>query len=125
LREEYKELQAVAPAEKLYVVNDSTVEKLGELLNENPRGLLLYRDKQPAFSPTWIGRAERVIAHFFLEAWNGDGGFTYDRIGRGTIHIAACCVPWRRRPVLVGESRRNNRCEKAEEPARVFAVRRC
>ena len=31
------------------VVNDTTVEKLGELLNENPRGLLLIRDELPGF----------------------------------------------------------------------------
>ena len=24
---------------------------------------------------------------FYLEAYNGDGRFTYDRIGRGTVHI--------------------------------------
>jgi Bifunctional DNA primase/polymerase, N-terminal/Protein of unknown function (DUF3987) len=28
-----------------YMVNDSTVEKLGELLNQNPNGLLLFRDE--------------------------------------------------------------------------------
>ena len=34
-----------APAEKRYLVNDTTVEKLGELLNHNPNGLLLFRDE--------------------------------------------------------------------------------
>jgi hypothetical protein len=29
---------------------------------------------------------------FYLEAWNGNGRFTYDRIGRGTVDIEACCV---------------------------------
>lgn len=29
---------------------------------------------------------------FFLEAWNGDGRFTFDRIGRGTLDIAAAIV---------------------------------
>ncbi len=29
---------------------------------------------------------------FFLEAWNGDGRFTYDRIGRGTVEIEATCL---------------------------------
>jgi hypothetical protein len=31
------------------VVNDATVEKLGELMNQNPRGLLLVRDVLPGF----------------------------------------------------------------------------
>src|SRR5262249_6445672 len=29
---------------------------------------------------------------FYCEAWNGNNAFTYDRIGRGTLHIGACCV---------------------------------
>jgi putative DNA primase/helicase len=31
------------PVEQRYLVNDTTVEKLGELLNQNPNGLLLFR----------------------------------------------------------------------------------
>ena len=29
---------------------------------------------------------------FFLSAWNGDTPHTIDRIGRGSIHVPACCV---------------------------------
>ena len=29
---------------------------------------------------------------FYLEAFNGDGPFTFDRIGRGTIHIPCCTL---------------------------------
>jgi hypothetical protein len=29
---------------------------------------------------------------FYLEAWNGNGSYTYDRIGRGTLYIKAACV---------------------------------
>jgi hypothetical protein len=29
---------------------------------------------------------------FYLEAYNGDGQFTYDRIGRGTVHIENCTL---------------------------------
>jgi hypothetical protein len=29
---------------------------------------------------------------FYCEAWNGTGAYTYDRIGRGTLHIRAACV---------------------------------
>jgi len=29
---------------------------------------------------------------FCLQAWNGDTGHTIDRIGRGTIHVEACCM---------------------------------
>jgi hypothetical protein len=37
------------PTRSRYVVNDSTVEKLGELLNQNPKGLLVFRDELTGF----------------------------------------------------------------------------
>ena len=37
------------PSRRRYMVNDSTVEKLGELLNENPNGLLIFRDELTGF----------------------------------------------------------------------------
>lgn len=74
------------------LVNDATVEKLGELLNENSRGLLLERDELAGF----LARMEREEFQseraFYLEAFNGDGQFTYDRIGRGTVHIENCTL---------------------------------
>jgi len=69
------------------VVNDATVEKLGELLNENPRGLLLVRDELAGFLSKMESDDYQSDRAFYLEAFNGDGQFTYDRIGRGTVHI--------------------------------------
>jgi hypothetical protein len=69
------------------VVNDVTVEKLGELLNENPRGLLLIRDELPGFLARLENQEHQSERAFYLEAFNGNGSFTYDRIGRGTVHI--------------------------------------
>ncbi len=39
-----EKLDGLTVHEKRYIVNDGTVEKLGELLNHNPRGLLLVRE---------------------------------------------------------------------------------
>ena len=74
------------------VVNDSTVEKLGELLNENPRGLLLIRDELPGFLARMENEEFASERAFYLKAYNGAGRFTYDRIGRGTVHIANCTL---------------------------------
>ena len=74
------------------VVNDATVEKLGELLNENPRGLLLIRDELPGFLARMESEEYASERAFYLEAFNGSGRFTYDRIGRGTVHIANCTL---------------------------------
>lgn len=73
-------------------MNDATVEKLGELLNENPRGLLLVRDELPGFLSQMESEEYASDRAFYLEAFNGSGQFTYDRIGRGTVHIANCTV---------------------------------
>ena len=75
--------------ERRYIVNDATVEKIGELLNQNPRGLLLVRDELPGLLRSLDKPGREGDREFYLEAWNGDGGFVYDRIGRGTIHVPA------------------------------------
>jgi Protein of unknown function (DUF3987) len=80
------------PTRTRYVVNDSTVEKLGELLNENPNGILAFRDELTGLLRQLDREGHESDRAFFLEAWNGNGRFTYDRIARGTIDIEACCV---------------------------------
>jgi putative DNA primase/helicase len=81
---------ASEPTRKRYVVNDTTIEKLGELLAENPNGLLLFRDELYGFLKT-INREDRANDKaFHLECWAGLGSYTYDRIGRGTVDIKNC-----------------------------------
>jgi putative DNA primase/helicase len=80
------------PSRKRYMVNDSTVEKLGEILAVNPAGVLVYRDELVAFLRSLEREGHESARGFYLEAWNGDGRFTYDRIGRGTLDIEACCL---------------------------------
>src|SRR6266446_10789291 len=80
------------PAERRYLVNDTTVEKLGELLNHNPNGLLLFRDELSGFLHTMERPGHENDRAFYCEAWNGTGAYTYDRIGRGTLHIRAACL---------------------------------
>ena len=40
----------------------------------------------------WSVRGREGERSFCLEAWNGDTEHTIDRIGRGTIHVPACCM---------------------------------
>jgi hypothetical protein len=74
------------------IVNDTSVEKLGELLNQNPRGLLLVRDELHGFLSRMEDERFSGERAFYLEAFNGLGPFTYDRIGRGTVHIENCTL---------------------------------
>jgi uncharacterized protein DUF3987 len=80
------------PVRIRYLVNDATVEKLGELLAGNPAGLLLVRDELIGWLRSFDRDGHEGDRAFFLEAWNGTGRFTYDRIGRGTVEIPAACV---------------------------------
>ena len=81
-----------APTERRYRTNDATVEKLGELLADNPRGLLMFRDELAGWLAGLDKEGREGERGFFLEAFNGTSGFTYDRIGRGTVRIDACTV---------------------------------
>jgi putative DNA primase/helicase len=75
------------PVRKRFIVNDSTVEKLGELLNQNPNGLTVFRDEIAGLLEHLDREGQEGARAFYIEAWEGTGGFTYDRIGRGTIEI--------------------------------------
>ena len=81
-----------SPTCERYIVNDSTVEKLGEILADNPNGVLVYRDELTGWFRTLERQGHEADRAFYLESWNGTGGYTYDRIGRGTLHIPAVCV---------------------------------
>jgi putative DNA primase/helicase len=84
-----EKLDGLSVHEKRYIVNDGTVEKLGELLNQNPRGLLLVRDELVGLLRSLDKQGHENDRAFYLESWAGAGAFTYDRIGRGTLHIPA------------------------------------
>jgi putative DNA primase/helicase len=75
-----------------YQTQDGTTEKIGELLNQNPRGLLVNRDELIGWFRTLDKSGREGDRAFYLEAWNGTRGYTYDRIGRGTLDIDALCV---------------------------------
>jgi hypothetical protein len=80
------------PILRRYKTNDPTVEKLGELMNENPRGFLLFRDELVGFLRNLDRDGREGDRPFYLESWNGSGSITYDRIGRGTVDVDAVCL---------------------------------
>jgi putative DNA primase/helicase len=83
---------AEPPTLKRYIVNDATVEKLGELLKENPRGLLQHRDELSGWLRTMDRQGHESDRGFYLECWNGTEPYTYDRVERGTIIIPYTCL---------------------------------
>ena len=74
------------------IVNDPTVEKLGELLNENPNGLVFMRDELSGWLANLNREEYQSDRAFYLECFDGNGRYVYDRIGRGTIEIESCTL---------------------------------
>ena len=70
-----------------YMVNDATMEKLGELLNENPNWLLCFRDELAGWLRSMDKDGHENDRAFALECWSGKAAYTYDRIERGTIRV--------------------------------------
>ncbi len=81
-----------APVLRRLIVNDATFEAMHQTMSENPAGILVIRDELTG----WWSQLDRAGREgeraFCLQAWNGDTGHTIDRIGRGTIHVEACCM---------------------------------
>lgn len=74
------------------IVNDATVEALGEKLNENPNGVLLLRDELYGWQAKMQQEEYASDRAFYLECFNGNGRYTYDRIGRGTVAVEHCIL---------------------------------
>lgn len=100
------------PNRQRLIVNDATIEKLGELLNENPNGLLLVRDELAGWLSKLSGEEGQGDRAFYLECYDGDGRYTFDRIGRGTVDIESTTLsiiggiqPARIAPIIRGATR--------------------
>lgn len=83
-------LEANPFVQRRFIVNDTTVEKLGVILKENPNGLFLLRDELAGWAVSLKKReGDREL---YLEGWDGKGSYTVDRIGRGTTFIPNLCL---------------------------------
>ena len=80
------------PVLRRLIVNDATFEAMHQTMSENSAGILVIRDELTG----WWSQLDRAGREgeraFCLQAWNGDTGHTIDRIGRGTVHVEACCM---------------------------------
>ena len=75
-----------------YKSNDTTIEKLGVLLRDNPAEILVLRDELIGLIASWDREGREGDRAFYLEGWNGNASFDTDRIGCGSICIPNLCV---------------------------------
>lgn len=82
------------PKPTRYLLNETTTEKMGEILSRQDRGIMVEQDEISG----WIGAMEKYGGKgsgadrgFWLGAYNG-GPRTVDRLGRGETFIRNLCV---------------------------------
>ncbi len=80
------------PILRRYKTEDATVEKISEILLENPQGILVHRDELSGWLRNLEKQGREGDRSFYLESWNGTGSFDVDRIGRGSLHVPALCL---------------------------------
>lgn len=80
------------PICKRYITNNATYEKLGEILVENPNGVMVEYDEIIGLLKQLDASGQEVARSFYLSGANGDTPCTFDRIMRGTLHIPAVCL---------------------------------
>jgi len=81
------------PILKRYITNNASYEALGELLIENPNGLLVEADELIGLLKQLDASGQEVARSFYLTAADGDKPYTFDRIMRGKgLHIPALCL---------------------------------
>jgi hypothetical protein len=102
--------EPIPPARPRVVAMDTSIEKVQQLLAQNPRGLLYFRDELAG----WLGNFDRYGGQggdraFYLECWNGDA-YVCDRvkfqgspvrIEHAALAILGGIVPDKLRDVLV------------------------
>ncbi len=81
------DLEGIAEPDALiprtYWTSDATAEKLGELLEENPNGLLVERDELSSLLATLEDERSATARGLYLSGWSGKEGYRFDRITRG------------------------------------------
>jgi hypothetical protein len=92
LKEIASRLNAAPVPRRRYVVNDATVQALSEVLATNPNGVILVRDELIGFLKSLETESQQAARAFYLEAWDGNGSYESDRIGRGNTRVHAVCL---------------------------------
>jgi putative DNA primase/helicase len=80
------------PIARSYVENDASVEKLGEVLQENPWGLMAYRDELYSLLTSLDKPGQEGSRGFYLQGYDGNQGYKFSRITRGTTYIPRVCL---------------------------------
>lgn len=82
--------EPVAPMQRRAMTNNATPEALSVLAAGGP--VLVLDDEASGFFSQITDPKNQPGKAFYLAAYNGNGSFQTDRIGRGAVHIPHLCV---------------------------------
>ena len=80
------------PTLKVLLTSDATYERIGAILATNPNGVLIECDEITGLLKSLSRDDASKARAFFLTAWEGSGGYTFDRVIRGRVHIERAIV---------------------------------
>jgi hypothetical protein len=87
-----KPMPPAEPKRERYVVHDSTYQALGVILADNPRGVLALADELSGLLQSLDTAGQEAARGFYLTGWSGTGGYSFDRVGRGSITLERYCL---------------------------------
>lgn len=87
LKSQLAGLELAEPFRRRFFTADGTPEKIIDLLNQNPRGILIRRDELIGWLRGLDKDGREGARALFLEGWNGTGRYSYDTISRGTVDV--------------------------------------
>ncbi|MBL1320425.1 MAG: DUF3987 domain-containing protein [Methylophaga sp.] len=95
LRSEYAALKSEGnegAARRLFKTNESSIQSMTVLQNQNERGLLVFRDELTGLLVRWDRDDHSDERAYYLEGWNGNGSYTDVKIGRGLTDAKNICI---------------------------------
>lgn len=87
-----KPIPPIEPKRIRFVVHDVTYQALGVILADNPRGVLALADELSGLLQSLDTPGQEAARGFYLSGWSGTGGYSFDRIGRGSITLDRYCL---------------------------------
>lgn len=75
------------PGPELLLLNDTTYQALGAALRWSPRGVLVQMDELTGTLKTLDTPGQEGARAFYLQAWNGNEAYRFNRIGRESFMI--------------------------------------
>ncbi len=95
IKQEYaqmKNAEVPSPSRRLFKTNETSIQSMTVLQNQNERGLLVFRDELTGLLTRWDRDDHADERAYYLEGWNGDGSYTDMKIGRGLTDAKNICI---------------------------------